>query len=363
MKHRNINAGMAAVLILGAMLTACQPTPAVETALPEPTDIPATPTPEPVEASPEEQFLDQHGFVVISTEDERFPVVALGADGEVLAPLLREGDELSTANVEGAVWLDERSNQEVVVSLGEDGLPARMQIGEYVVIFSDYTESTVSVGLFQGETLLQTAANVALDGELYTRYRELLSGSTQGSSSHGAVFSVMPPGERSREARMFEMVGLIVNLTACTAALAFPPSAWFAVTACGATLLSAVTTFTGEDLDIFGTSVPLVVVDAVGCIGAAHALSCVTMIIDAIAIVVDAFHETQEAYEYVYDEVLEDLSCASWFVYAETTWNGCANCATGPDLAATREDALAACQEVCGQPCQIMREPYCEVEP
>jgi hypothetical protein len=195
-----------------------------------------------------------------------------------------------------------------------------------------------------------------------SRYKELLNSGTRASSSTGHLLSLAPPGAESPEGRMFEMVGLMINLTACTASLAFPPTAWLAITACGSTFLTAVTTFTGEDLNIFGVEVPLIVVDALGCL-AGEPISCVSTIIDAIVYVVDAFYNAEEANEEIYEEARDDLACPSWFVYAETEWDGCAACATGPDLAATRDQALANCKETCGQDCQIMREPYCETEP
>jgi hypothetical protein len=351
------------ILLLSSLLSACQPAPVPENALQDPTKPPPASTSEPEESTEEEQFLDQHDFIVLSTEEERFPVVALGSGGQVLAPLLVEGDELSPENVQGAVWEGGNDSEEnIVVTTGEDGLPAAMQVGEYVVLFADYTETTVSLALFQGDELISLVADVALDAELLARYQELLSSSTQASSGTASLLSVIPPRAESSLGRMFEMVGLMINLGACTASLAFPPTAWLTITACGSALLTAVTTFTGEDLNIFGAEVPLILVDAVGCL-AGEPIACASTIIDAIVFIVDSFYDVLEANQEVYEEARDDLGCPSWFVYAETEWDGCAMCATGPDLDQTREQALIDCKEACGQDCQIMREPYCETEP
>ena len=144
------------------------------------------------------------------------------------------------------------------------------------------------------------APDVAPDGELISRYRSLVKESARVPRAQGAMFSLTPPGAKTPEGKMFEMVGLIINLTACTASLAFPPSAWLAITVCGSTFLTAVTTFTGEDLNIFGVEVPLIVIDAVGCL-AGEPISCVSTVVDAIVIVVDAFYDNEEANEEVED--------------------------------------------------------------
>ena len=364
MKYIIIRRSILVLIILGIFITACQPVITTDNQTPESTqsnqiDVSPTLTPEPTPVSEEEIFFDEHSFIVVDTGNEQFPVVALGEGGEALAPVIEEGKDLNATNVKGAVWINEFNGAEsVVVEVGNDRLPKLMKVGDFVVLFSEYTDTTVSLVIFNGEEMVGMSQDVPLDSEMLKRYKNLISEDTAGGSHLASIVAV--PHHAESIARMFEVTGLLVSLTYCIAAAAFPPTLWVAIGACGSALLTAVTTFTGEDLDIFGGNVPIIVVDALGCI-AQEMVSCATMIIDAIVIFFEVYEEMRDANQEEFDKAVDDLSCSSWFVYAETHWNGCANCATGPDLFETKEQALASCEHACGQACQILREPYCEV--
>lgn len=293
-----------ALLSLAILLVACQPTaPATQAAPAEPTS-PTAPTGIPVQDTDQAgEFLDQHGFIAIATQDERYPLMVMSEDRQTLAPILEEGRDLAPEAVQGGIWMNEEQ-ESVAVFTGQDDLPDRMLAGEYVVLFANYTETTVDVALYQGDELVSLVKATPLDADILRQYRALAS-ENAALSGHIAGLGFVPPA-KSQAARMLEMVGLMITLTACTASLAFPITAWASITVCSSTFLSAVTIFTDDDLQIFGAEVPIWVIDTVGCFGAYDGLSCVSLLIDATVGIIDKYDQVMADHDDLYAHAFDE---------------------------------------------------------
>jgi hypothetical protein len=93
-----------------------------------------------------EEYMDKYGFVPIATGDSEFAVVAIASNGEKMAVMTEADNSGSITAVKGAVWIS--PNDEVIVMyMSEDGLPERLIVQEHVLLFSNYTETTVDIAV------------------------------------------------------------------------------------------------------------------------------------------------------------------------------------------------------------------------
>ena len=98
-------------------------------------------------------LFEKYGINVSVTDDEKYPVLAVGKNGEQLVAITDSTLSGSTTTVTGAVWFSPEGDSFVLFN-GKDGLPEKVVVGELTIIFFNYTDNSVDIGIIgaNGET-------------------------------------------------------------------------------------------------------------------------------------------------------------------------------------------------------------------
>ena len=91
------------------------------------------------------------------TDNPRIPVIAVHEEGTQIAVLVDDGGK-----VEGAV-ITQDDGRGMTVWLGADGLPERANSEGYTVLFSDYTDSTLSAAVVHPSGTTEYYPDVPVD--------------------------------------------------------------------------------------------------------------------------------------------------------------------------------------------------------
>jgi len=93
-----------------------------------------------------EEYMEEYGFIPISTGNPDFAVAALAENGEKLAVKTKTDSSGNIIDVEGAVWITP-DDEVIVLYLDDSGLPEKIIAQEHVVIYSNYTNSSVDIAI------------------------------------------------------------------------------------------------------------------------------------------------------------------------------------------------------------------------
>ncbi len=96
------------------------------------------------------------------TEDSQIGIVAASPDGHRLGVTTQRGSASLILGVSGAT-LTLQDGSRVVVYVGTDGLPARAVFGDVIVLFSNYTSSSVDISAVGADGTAGSSRNVPVD--------------------------------------------------------------------------------------------------------------------------------------------------------------------------------------------------------
>jgi hypothetical protein len=100
-------------------------------------------------SSPEEQAQDFQGSAWAETQDEEFPVVGIHQEGSMVGIHIAEN-----GSIDRAIFKANADSPGFQVWIGDDGLPYRGYVNGYIILFENFTETTVDLGIItpNGET-------------------------------------------------------------------------------------------------------------------------------------------------------------------------------------------------------------------
>jgi hypothetical protein len=109
-----------------------------------------------------EEYMEEYGFIPISTGNPDFAVAALAENGEKLAVKTKTDSSGNIIDVEGAVWITP-DDEVIVLYLDDSGLPEKIIAQEHVVIYSNYTNSSVDIAIVSPNGSIEVSREVPIE--------------------------------------------------------------------------------------------------------------------------------------------------------------------------------------------------------
>ena len=156
-----------------------------------------------------EEYMDEYGFIPISTGNPDFAVAALAENGEKLAVMTETDNAGNITEINGVVWIS-LNDEVVVMHLSDNGLPDRIIVQEHIVIFSNYTDSTVDIAIVSPNGSIEVSREVPIDLEEILTYSRL--------PDSGKVAKIIL-SKWSKETAL-EAAGVTLGVLACAGAAA-----------------------------------------------------------------------------------------------------------------------------------------------
>jgi hypothetical protein len=198
-----------------------------------------------------------------------------GKAGEMLLPMVDRDASGNPTKVTGALYMNNDTGNSAVVYLGEDGRPARTVMGDFILLFSNWSANGTTV-------------NIA---KIYTPtgYIEVFKGvnvnaNMDANNANGEVPSYIAPmtclpvcGNDTRTlAELLKLSGLLISDGLCVAAI--PASLGAMALPCAGAVVSTASFLMGDEawLGIQGMDAGFLAMDAAECVGEKNALSCVS---------------------------------------------------------------------------------------
>ncbi len=181
-------------------------------------------------------------LAAVTLGDQEFGAMLVASDGEQLLPIVTRNDSFEPTAVTGAVWMDGNGSSIVVDLAPETGLPSKVVLGDYIVLFANWNADG-------------TVADVA---RVYgpTGYIEILRGvqvrepEPQIETEPGVKVSAatcLPncPSKERTQAELLKVAGLGLSIATCGLATA---ASWGAMLLpCSGVVVSSAKMLTSEE--------------------------------------------------------------------------------------------------------------------
>ena len=109
-----------------------------------------------------EEYMQDYGFIPISTGNPDFAVAAVAENGEKFAVMTETDSAGNITDVNGAVWISP-DDEVVVMYFKDNGLPDKIIVQEHVVIFSNYADSKVDIAVVSPNGSIEVSRKVPID--------------------------------------------------------------------------------------------------------------------------------------------------------------------------------------------------------
>jgi len=109
-----------------------------------------------------EEYMEEYGFIPISTGNPEFAVAAIAKNGEKFAVMTETDNAGNITDVNGAVWISPE-DEVVVLYLDNSGLPEKIIMQEHIVIYSNYTNSTVDIAIVSPNGSIEVSREVPIE--------------------------------------------------------------------------------------------------------------------------------------------------------------------------------------------------------
>lgn len=245
------------------------------------------------------KLVKKYNIAIVVNESGRFSVSAAHVNGEELVAITRNKPNGNIGAVTGAVWYssDERT---FVIFNGADGLPEQIVAGDFVFIFSNYTDDSVDIAIISREKQIEVVKNVQLNADELFELKSLTSELSRSHPQH--ILVQFSTGINTQSlVKTLKWVSLAANIAGCGIAAVGLGSVTFgaAIAAlavpCGAAIVSGLRIAIEEDALGLGLSSTSVGLGAIGCADPNPVLatiSCAALAIDISADVTDAATDT-----------------------------------------------------------------------
>jgi hypothetical protein len=230
---------------------------------------------QPAAGSPAVQAPSFRGVWAGLTDDPKVGMVALDEDGNQLFAMVERDESGGIERVTGAIWAASEGDTIVTFFNGE-GLPERMVIDGYQVLFSNYTADSVDItSIGPDGTVLQQIQGAPMDADAILAARTLSSG------------ALLPKAVHSRLARYaagwslgdtFRFAGIAVGAAFCTAgAVISGPFAPVTLVACGSLVLNVASEIVRDQYPelAFTSTAVSAFIDGTSCIFGAMVHECI----------------------------------------------------------------------------------------
>ncbi len=238
-----------------------------------------------------ESFVSRYGIYLVPSDDPSIGALAVHESGEILGAITEED------RVTGSVWIAPEGGS-IVVEAGRDGLPERAVVGDWVLLFSNYTTDSVDIAAIAPDGTISTFRDVPVDPSSISSLR---AGSTPGGQ--GRMLAISPSGANQTltAADQLRIASTLMSIASC-AITAIPAAAlgpagilWVAAQpACWSALLGTASVLLPGDNP--GLEMTVIALDTVGCmIDIGMGLSCGAAIAGAAAHELDSASESVQA--------------------------------------------------------------------
>jgi hypothetical protein len=236
----------------------------------------------------------------------------------------------NVTKVTGAIWISP-SGESFVVYSGDDGLPTRAVIGDYIIIFENYklgTVNTVDVALIYPNGSYTITRDIVIDVSHFSSSQSL---KTSGITTSKAV-SAQRQGLSLRDT--IQWASMVLAVSGCVAAVIM--SAGTASLLCAGAILSIAINLLPEDnVALEGTAVGL---GAIGC-GIGDTGSCIGLVLQTTGNIMDAAQVTQTNQSSAITQAETALVGATGDISFKLTWTWSNSSRTeGPDIDIWVED-------------------------
>lgn len=240
-----------------------------------------------------------NGLAAAFTEDPIYGVIAYHEPTGLKAVVGTRSDGAGRVSAVESVIFADRNGDGGIVYLSPDGLPRRAVFADQILVFANYTSSTVDVALVKSSGVASVQRDVRIEPDQIATLRSLAS---QFSSGAAAGISGLATGDGVELARLVKFLGTAVSVAACVGSAA---TVALAVPVCASAAVSVFTMLVpeSESTALLGTRAFLSVV---GCVGG-NALGCVAFGFQALGAISSSASSTQGASQQSLDQAATAL--------------------------------------------------------
>lgn len=231
----------------------------------------------------------KYGVAAIDTQDSSYRVLAVHENGERLVAMTKSDSSGNVTAVTGAVWYSPKGDA-FIVQNNMDGLPERINVGNFTIILSNYTSNTVDAAIVSSTGEIEIVKNVSVNSD---ELLELESLQNQGASVKG-TFKLASPilADRKSISRTLRLASFTISVAGCvvagilSTALTFGTALAVLAIPCGSAIVSGIQLLTEKEDDVALNSTSKAL-GAIGC-GSGSVGDCAGLILDTTADIISA---------------------------------------------------------------------------
>lgn len=265
---------------------------------------------------PDKEYQDYKGTAWAETNDNNYQIIGMHQDGAMVG--IKHGNN---GRVSEAVFFKDENSPGFYIWVGEDGLPYRAHIDGYLVLFNNFTENTVDMGVISPTGEVQIYREVVVDFAVSPSEVSYLNLSKY-STHNGINLSSYSSWKWSE---VLKMAGHALSIGGCAASIIIPnPITPLTLAACGSALVGVMLDVLEVDNEYikFSSRAFGVTVGAAGCVNPA---GCITF---ALGLALDAGAEVAAAVE-EHNETIQLVEATLEHGYGDVqvtlTWNNTAD--------------------------------------
>ena len=180
-----------------------------------------------------------NGMAASKSPDSRFGVVIAHENGEKVGGQTEAGDAGKIQKVTGAAYISPGGGSAVVFA-GDDGLPRRTVFGDVVVLYANYTSSTVDVAIVANGAY-KVARAVPVDADILAALESLPPQLTASAVPSVLTFSPAAVSTSLELAITSKLAGALLSAAGCSAVGgAGDTSIPWATLSCGSTIVKPI---------------------------------------------------------------------------------------------------------------------------